>query len=472
MKRAARAAAGALAAALFLPAAQAQTARSEDLQQRMIEQRAVEAVIWGMPAVNYDLMLQEMLSKTDAKVNEVIYWSKPVDWHNQTLTPNPDTIYFMVFFNTKDGPVVIDVPAAEGDQSITANIDDVWQMPLEDAGPNGADKGEGGKYLILPPGYADKAPDGFIVLPSLTYGGYALIRSSLASHSDADIAKSVEYGKRLKVYSLAAAAAHPPETRFTDAADVVFDSTIPYDPRFFESLDRIIQTEPWLQRDRVTIDQLRSIGIEKGKPLAADDKTRKTLTAAIGEAHQWLDDSLETILQPYWEGTHWAVPAVPEMVEAASAGYAKAEIYPVDARAVTYSIGYIGIKRLGAGQFYLLTSKDAKGQPLKGSDTYRLTVPPDAPVASYWSATVYDRATHALIRDMPFASRGSNRSDLQKNPDGSVDLFFAPKAPEGKASNWIPTSPDGVFEILFRLYAPQKPLFDKTWVLPDIARVN
>ncbi len=137
-------------------AAVAQTAWTpEQLAQRTIERRAVEAVIWGMPAVNADLMLQEMLSKTSGKVNQILYWSRPADQKNQTLTPNPDATYFMTFFNTKDvGPVVIEVPPADGG-SLAANIDNIWQMPLEDAGPEGADKGKGGKYLILPPGYTD-----------------------------------------------------------------------------------------------------------------------------------------------------------------------------------------------------------------------------------------------------------------------------------------------------------------------------
>src|SRR5690349_8862728 len=163
--------------------AQAESFTAEELANRNIERRAVEAVIWGMPAVNYDLMLQEALRKTGAKQNEIVFWSRPVDWHNQTLTPNPDALYFMIFFNTKDaGPVVIDVPPADDSGSLAANIDTVWQMPLEDAGPYGADKGAGGKYLILPPGYTDKAPEGYIVLPSETFAGFALLRSNLPSH--------------------------------------------------------------------------------------------------------------------------------------------------------------------------------------------------------------------------------------------------------------------------------------------------
>src|SRR4029450_12554613 len=121
-----------------------------DLSRRAIERRAVEAAIWGMPAVNYDLMLQEMLTKTQGKVNQVIYWGRPLDWRNQTLTPNPDTLYFMAFLNTKDvGPIVIDVPAAGAAGSMNANIVNVWQEPLEDAGLLGVDKGKGIKFLML-----------------------------------------------------------------------------------------------------------------------------------------------------------------------------------------------------------------------------------------------------------------------------------------------------------------------------------
>ena len=132
----------ALAAVIAQPAF-AQTPAPDQLTQRSIERRAVESVIWGMPAVNYDLMLQEMFSKTDGKVNQVVYWGRPLDWRNQTLTPNPDAIYFMAFFNTKDGPIVLDLPPGDNDGSFNANIVNVWQMPLEDAGLLGADKGKG-----------------------------------------------------------------------------------------------------------------------------------------------------------------------------------------------------------------------------------------------------------------------------------------------------------------------------------------
>jgi len=438
---------------------------------RLMRSRAVEAVIWGMPAVNTDLIRQEMLTKTSGKVNQFIYWGRPLDWHNQTLTPNPDTLYFMAFFNTKDvGPIVLEVPPGDADGSLNGNIVTVWQTSLEDVGLLGIDKGAGGKFVILPPGYKDKVPDGYTVLPSDTYSGYALVRSNLKSHSDDDVAASIAYAKRTKLYPLTAEA-NPPETVFTDVKDVNYDSTIRYDLSFFESLNRIVQDEPWIERDRAMIDQLRTIGIEKGKLFAPDEATRNVLTAAIGEAKELLAQRYDAGFPPFWDKSHWTLPALPEAIEGQGTTYANHDKYAVDARGVGYTYAYIAIKRLGAGQFYLISIRDKDGQPYDGSKTYRLTVPPDVPIEQYWSVTAYDRQTHALIKNMPRASRASNAAELQKNADGSVDIYFGPKAPIGRETNWVPTAPQRGFELMFRLYGPTKAFFDKVWVLPDVERV-
>jgi len=441
-----------------------------DLADRTVHRRAVEAVIWGMPAVNCDLMFQAMVREAKGAFNQIAYWSRLPDWKIQTLTPNPDAIYLTPFTNTaKVGPMVLEIPPAD-DGSITGTIMDVWQCPLEDVGPAGVDKGQGGKYLILPPGYKDNVPAGYIPLPSDTYEDYALLRSIPKSGSEADVAKAVAYGKRIKLYPLAQAAA-PPATIFVDAVDVVYDSTIPYDLRFFESLNRIVQAEPWLERDKAMIDPLKSIGIEKGKPFGPDAKTKAVLNDAAREAHEWLVARYEASLSPYYEGGHWARPGSRELFEGQATFFAKPDLYPVDVRGVTFSYAYFTPKHVGAGSSYLLTIADNDGQLLDGGTTYRLTVPPNAPVKQYWSATVYDRATHAPIRNARWPSRSSQTPGLQKNADGSVDVYFGPTPPAGKESNWVPTRTDGGFEVLFRFYGPEKPLFEKTWRLPDIERI-
>lgn len=453
-------------------AASTQSLSPENLSRHTIERRAVEAVIWGMPAVNYEMMLQAGI-RSKAGPNQIVFWSHLPNWKNQTLTPNPDAIYFMPFFNTKDaGPVVLEVPPAGDDGLINGNLDDTWQVALEDVGPAGADKGRGGKYLILPPGYKDKVPGGYIVLPSDTYADFGLLRSILKGGSQTDVAKAVAYGRRVKLYPLSQAS-HPPETKFVDVVDDLFDSTIPYDERFFESLNRMVQSEPWLERDRAMIDQLKSLGIEKGKPFAPGAPTQESLKQGALEAHAWLEANYEGVFKPsFYAGEQWALPVSPEVVEGQANGYPQRDIYPIDARGITYFFAFIGAKRLGSGQYYLMTIKDSQGQSLDGSSTYQLKVPANVPITQYWSATVYDRATHAFIRNMPYPSRSSQTPGLQKDAGGSVSIYFAPKAPSGKESNWIPTDAKGKFEVMLRFYGPQKPLFDKTWKLPDIEKAN
>lgn len=447
------------------------TTNTQSIEDRIKYNRAVEAFVWGMPAVNTDLMLQEMLKKTTAKVGQVVYWGKALDWHNQTLTPNPDALYFMVFFNTKNGPVVLDLPPGNKDGSFNGNIVTTWQMPLEDAGLLGLDKGAGAKYLVLPPGYTGPKPSGYVVLQSDTYGGYMLFRANFASHSQADIDKSIAYGKRMKVYHLTDAA-NPAPTVFVDAKDVIFDSTIPYDASYYRHLDRIVQTEPWLQRDRAMIDQLKSLGIEKGKAFQPDEQTTKLLNTAGHDAGIYLENMYNKGWGSFFENGHWRPAAAAEAVKAQATAYADPDAYPSDLRGMTYTYGFVGIKRLGVGQFYLLSIFDKDGKPFDGGKNYQLHVPPNVPVDLYWSVTVYDRKTHTLVKNMSRASRSSQIQELQKNADGSVDIYFGPKAPSGKDNNWVPTDPQRNFEFLFRLYGPKKEFFAKTWVLPDVEQVQ
>jgi hypothetical protein len=444
------------------------------LAERAQHRRAVEAVIWGMPAVNFDLMYQATVrdARAGPGTNKIVYWSKLSDWKNQTLTPNPDAVYFMPFFDTKEvGPVVLEIPPSEEGGSITGSLMDCWQAPLEDVGPAGVDKGKGGKCLILPPGYTEKVPDGYIAMPSGNFQGYALVRSILQTGGDAGLAKAVAYAKRVKLYPLSQVA-NPPATTFIDASDVVFEANIPYDVRYFEALDRMVQREPWLTRDKAMIDVLRSIGIEKGKPFKPDEATRRTLSAAADEARAWLDLKYETMFSPYYEGRRWVLPVLPEVLKGLQTQFSDPDSYPVEGRGVTYTMAFFSPKRSGAGSAYLMALKDKEGRAFDGGSNYRLTVPANAPVKQFWSATAYDRATHGLIRDMKWSSRSSQTPGLEKNDDGSVDIYFGPKAPDGKESNWVPTKLGGQFEVLFRLYGPEKPLFDKTWKLPDIEEVK
>jgi hypothetical protein len=189
------------------------------------------------------------------------------------------------------------------------------------------------------------------------------------------VANAIAYGNRVKVYPLAQAD-NPPETVFTDAQDVVFDSTIRYDASFFEHLNR--SGRNWIDRDRAMIDKLKTLGIERGQPFRPDDGMRAIFDEAAVEAKHYLADMYDRGWGVFFEGTHWRPAAPPTLARAVEAGYAAPDAYPIDLRGMAYSYAFVGIKRLGVGQFYLLTIADEDEAPLDGAASYRLTVPPNA----------------------------------------------------------------------------------------------
>jgi hypothetical protein len=470
-----RPALAALALVCATISSRAQDFSTDFLARRTVERRAVEAVIWGIPAVNYESMVRA-LARAKGDFNQIVYWSRPSDWKNQTLTPITDVLYVIPIINTKTaGPMVLEIPPSD-DGVIEGSITDIWQKDLGDLGPAGVDRGKGGKYVVLPPNYNDKIPEGYIAFPSVTYESYAMLRSVPASGSDNDVVKAASYLKRIKLYPLSRAG-DPPPTKFVDATNVIFDATIPYDLRFFQSLDRIVQVEPWLERDKAMIDTLRSIGIEKGKPFKPDRRTQEFLKSAAQQAHAWLLNRFLNEGSAYYPREHWRDIFEPFAIKSAFSFETPVE-YDTDMRGVLYywarSTCRCVSERDGPlpTEAYLITHRDRDGRFFEGANTYRLHVPPNVPARHHWSPTVYDVTTHALIRDVPWGSRSSLTPGLQKNADGSVDIYFGPKAPAGKESNWIPTKPGGSYEVIFRFYGPEQAALDKTWRLPDIEEMT
>lgn len=443
--------------------AEATTGRfsSEDLARRAIERRAVETVNWGIPVVSCERMHHAMVAAGGA-VNQIAYMPRLQNWRNQTLTPNPDLVYFIPFIDTKHvGPMVLEIPPAD-EGSITGTVTDWWQSALEDVGPAGADKGEGGKYLILPPQYQDTPPDGYILVPSDTYRCQALLHSVLTGGSEAELSDATAYGWRIRLYPLTQAADRP-ETVFLDVSDRVFDATIRYDLSFFRSLDDVVQHEPWLGHDTAMIDILKSIGIEKGRRFNPDVTTRELLEASALEAQAWFSARFETSYPPYYEGRQWVVFGPPEFRETL-------HTHTVDERGLVRYYSFSGAKRAGGGPCSLFTVRDKDGRLLDGGNHYRIRLPAHVPVDLYWSAVAYERATQTFFRHIPHPGVSSRTSDLVTNADGTVDMYIGRMAPGSAPGNWIPTKA-GLFELCVRFYGPGKPLFDKTWTLPDVERV-
>ncbi|RDV44962.1 hypothetical protein DOE76_09495 [Leifsonia sp. ku-ls] len=432
--------------------------------ERALLRRATEAAVWGIPAVNYELMRSVM---APAGGNGFVYWSKLLDDSNQTLTPNPDLIYYMAFMDPgADGPIVVDIPPGTDEHVLNGSICNIWQVPLEDVGRFGADAGAGAKYLITPPGYDGEVPDGYLVLPADTRRVYALLRSVLPEATQQALDDGLDYCSRIRIYPLAAADA-PPETPRRDLAGQLVDTRIPYDIRFWEALDRVVQAEPWLERDRPFAEMLASVGIVRGREFAPDARRRAILEEAAGEAHAFLRDHYEND-PPFTERSRWFFPAGADFVRGQGENFADGQVYPYTDRGVVYHMAFIGLKRLGVGQFYLVDVRDADGELLRSSEHYRLRVPAGVPVSQYWSVTMYDGAEHTFIRGNTKYSVSSQTPGLMVNEGGTVDVYFGPSARQGREANSIVTGGSETFELMFRFYGVGPEVMRKTWALADV----
>ena len=188
------------------------------------------------------------------------------------------------------------------------------------------------------------------------------------------------------------------------------------------------------------------------------------------EARATLDE-IYSQARPFYDGGSWVFPVTDELHESVANFFTTPDSYPVDTRAMLYTMAFFSARHAGDAQYYLITDRDRTGRPLDGNATYMVRVPSSVPVTQYWSMTVYNRDTHSFIRKADWVGRSSQTSGLKINTDGSVDIYFAPSVAAAKRANWIPTDPHGRFEVVARFYGPQKPLFDKTWKLPDIERL-
>lgn len=427
---------------------------------------AVEAAVWGMPIVSFDAMRQAFLRDAGAKYNDIVYWSKQADWKFQVTTPNASSWYVYIAINIKDGPVVLDIPAADG-AGLFGSMNDAWQIPQADIGPRGLDEGKGGKYLLLPPDYKGEIPSGYFPVKFDTYNGYSILRAIPVTASKKDVEKALGLVKKMRMYPLSQSS-NPNKQIYIDMAGKLFDGIVRFDMGFYKSLARMINEEPIMQRDLMAIDMLKSIGIVKGKEFNPDAKNQIILKSAIEEAHLSFIKSNQN-LAPFYSDKKWSIPAVPFSI-ASGFTFFDSENYDLQNRASFFFLGCAPPKKSGGASFYLLGQKDAAGSLLNGSNNYKLNVPVGVPVNQFWAATVYDQLEANFIRDAPNIEVNSYQN-LQKNSDGSIDVYFGSKAPKGKESNWIYTAPEKTWIMLFRFYGPKPEITNKSWQLPDLVKL-
>jgi hypothetical protein len=412
-------------------------------------------------------MRQAYFRDAGATYGDILYLSRPADWKFQTTTPDPSSLHVYFNFNTRQGPVVLDVPPAVG-ASLCGSLLDAWQMPLGDVGEPGADKGRGGKYLLLPPDWPSESPAWYIPLRCRTYNGHGLLRAVPETRSDGDRAAALRLVKQLRLYPYNQAR-NPPVQRHIDISGRLFDCVVRYDDTFFESLARMLSEEPVNSRDQFVMSQLKSIGIERGKPFRPDGTMREILYEAIYEVQTGFQAAADQF-HPIWSGSHWGL----HIRSASSKGYGFLSPggYAVDEQAIARFLSFVSAKKASAAVFHLAAMHDREGRPLRGETSYRLRIPARVPVGHHWAVTAYDLETASFIRRTTSTTVESHESRLRRNPDGSVDVYFAPRVPAEREGSWIATSPGKRWFALFRFYGPEKAVFDQSWSLPDIEKMR
>jgi len=444
-----------------------------DIDYQIMVQRATQTAIWAMPAVGMVDFKKATIRDLGGTINDVVYLTSPFESKHGFLTANDVTAYSWATASSAEGPIVIEVPAATDKVSYFGTIVNAWDQPIEDVGPAGKDKGDGGKYLLLPPGYDGDVPEGYFAYQTDTYEyGFSFRPRLYNGATDADAA---EYAQKVKIYYLKDAA-NPPATNYINASPLAYNSLPTYDHTFFEDINDVVQGNPIRQQDKVMVSLLKSLGIEKGQPFNPDERQKQAMEEGLALAYDSMQSFFTTegkSMLPLWKGkSQWQIWNFAAGQAEAGFPYETEDSVLVDDRAggSYFWITYLP-KYLGSGTFYLTGLRDSDGELLNGKDTYKLNVPKDTPAKDFWSVIVYSMKTKGFIRDMPEIGLSTRDIEtMQTNEDGSWDIYFGPEAPQGMESNFIPTGGEDFF-LIFRLYGPESKDFYKNWMLGDVVKI-
>ena len=438
---------------------------ADRLRELQVFNRATEVYLTQLMPVSEMALRQGLRAFGVSKPTQVVVWEQLMDAKTLLLTANH-----------RDGlcpkPSRAQGRRADGDRGATAHAGlhpGRATTLFADIGPLGSDKGEGGKFLVLPPGFDGDVPDGYFVVRSPTYSvGFAVRGFQVDGSTD----QAVQLMKQIRVYPLAEAAS-PPTMEFLNGSGHDIDILFPDDFGFFELLAMIVDEEPPEVFGPLERWLMQAIGIAKGTPFDPDDDTRAVLDeaarlgGAMARVNTYASSAPDVYFYPdrKWQGALAGV----------SYTFLKDGVPQIDARNNVYYMAAgnspaMMEKNVGQGSQYLWTYRDADGNYLDGAKNYRLHVPPDIPIKNFWSVVVYDALSRSELQNgQPFPSV-SGYTDPAINADGSVDIAFGPEQPAA-APNWIATVPGRGWFPIFRFYSPTEAYFDKTWKLEDITAV-
>jgi hypothetical protein len=437
--------------------------------------RGVEVFLDFVPLASIEGLRRGMVGLGVEKANQILLYDGLMDSNSLFLTGNTDTVYAIGMLDLeRDGPTVVEIPAGAG----PGTVNDAYFRFVTDMGAPGPDRGKGGKYLLLPPGYKGEVPEGYFVSESPTYVNWLPLRGFLKDGKPDDAVKMWTEG--LKIYPLADAA-NPPELEVISGTGKVMNTIHANDYSFFAEIDEVIQREPVGALDPELRGNLAAIGIQKGQPFKPDARMKQILTdaVAIGNATARslaFRPRSETIWYYGPDGSWFSAFDGGDyrwLVDDGNGGRNK------DARSLFFYIATVNtpamvLEMVGVGSQYALASTDSKGRYLDGSKDYTLTIPADVPAKDFWSLVVYDPQTRSMLQtDQPYPSKNNERNqDLVTNADGSTTLWFGPTPPKGHEANWIQTVPGKGWFICLRLYGPLESWFDKTWRPGEIELVD
>lgn len=441
-----------------------------DAAERLIDLRklnqAIEVYLTQLMPVS-EIGLREGLRAFGAtKPTQVVVWEDLMDAKTVLLTANAETVYALSHLDLKaDGPTVVEAPP-----KMLGFLQDGLQRYIADVGPLGDDKGKGGKFLILPPGFKGKIPKGYFVKRSPTYSVTLGLRGFQV---DGKTDQAVGLMKQIKIYPLAKASSSP-KMEFLNGSNKDINTVFPDNFHFFELLAQLVEEEPVENFGPLERSMMMAIGIEKGKQFNPDEKTKALLAeaarmgGAMARANTYASTAPGVFYYPdrKWQGVQ----------EGMTYTFTKDGAPQIDARDNVYYMAAgntpaMMAKNVGQGSQYLWTYRDAEGNFLDGAKSYKLHVPAKIPANNFWSVLVYDALSRSELQNgQPFPSV-SSYTKPHINSDGSVDVAFGPDEPKEKG-NWIKTVPGKGWFPIFRFYGPSEPYFDKTWKLEDIEAVK
>lgn len=434
--------------------------------------RGVQAFLRGMSATSVRAMCNG-LDSVGVKANRGFGITEDLmDARTLFLTPNTTTVYLFGCMDLTDGPMVLDVPTG-----VLGPVDDADFRWVTDLGLTGPDAGKGGKYLFVPPGWKDPLPsDGYFIATPATNTLLVFFRAFVKDGDVAGAVAHVKEGTKMHPLHALTETGEPPATEWVNASGLQFNTISANDFSFYEELNEVVQKEPADFIDPDDVGLFASIGIRKGQPFAPDARMTKILTEAVAignaTARTILFDSRDPATS-FYPDRHWVTPFV-----GGSYQFLDGAARLLDARTMFfyYATGItpaMSMARVGSGSAYAGAFKDSKGNYLDGSRTYKITLPSPIPAKDFWSFVVYDNQSRSLLEtDQKLAGVDSTEKALKVDADGSVTVWFGPKAPAGHETNWVQTMPGKGWNVLLRLYGPLEPWFDKTWKPGDFELVE